>query len=103
MERFSDLLESYVSRDRLLVVGDLNVHFDRPDPSASSLNVVLDSLSLHQLVKVPTYRRGLILDWLITNRVADVLDLSVVDMLLSDHFVISSDLLLRKPVKEKRK
>ena len=32
-----------------------------------------------------------------------MLDLTVVDMLLSDHFVISLDLLLRKPVREKRK
>ena len=33
------------------VVGDLNVHFDKPsDPSTSDLNVVLDNLSLHQLV-----------------------------------------------------
>ena len=31
-----------------------------------------------------------------------MLDLTVVDMLLSDHFVISFDLLLRKPVREKR-
>ena len=43
------------------------------------------------------------LDWLITNRATDVLDLTVVDMLLLDHFVISFDLLLRKPVREKRK
>ena len=28
LEQFSDLLESYVSCDRLFVVGDLNVHFD---------------------------------------------------------------------------
>ena len=32
-----------------------------------------------------------------------MLDLTVVDMLLSDHLVISFDLLLRKPVREKRK
>ena len=32
-----------------------------------------------------------------------MLDLTVVDMLLSDHFVISFDLLLRKPVTEKKK
>ena len=33
LEQFSDLLESYVSCDRLFVVGDLNVHFDKPsDP-----------------------------------------------------------------------
>ena len=85
-------------------MGDLNVHFDKPaDPSTSALNVVLDNLSLHQLVNVPTHRRGHTLDWLITNRATDVLDLTVVDMLLSDHFVISFDLLLRKPVREKRK
>ena len=103
LEQFSDLLESCVSCDGLFVVGDLNVHFDKPDPSTSALNVVLDNLILHQLVKVPTHRRGHTLDWLITNRVTDVLDLTVVDMLLSDHFVISFDLLLRKPVREKKK
>ena len=104
LEQFSDLLESYVSCDRLFVVGDLNVHLDKPpDPSTSALNVVLDNLSLHQLVSVPTHRCGHSLDWLITNRATDVLDLIVVDMLLSDHFVISFDLLLRKPVREKRK
>ena len=43
------------------------------------------------------------LDWLITNRATDVLDLTVVDMLLSNHFVISFDLLLRKPVREKKR
>ena len=104
LEQFSDLLESYVSCDRLFVVGDLNVHFDKlSDPSTSALNVVLDNLRLHQLVNVPTHRSGHTLDWLITNRATDVLDLTVVDMLLSDHFVISFDLLLRKPVREKRK
>ena len=54
LEQFSDLLELYVSCDGLFVVGDLNVHFDKPsDPSTSALNVVLDNLILHQLVKTP--------------------------------------------------
>ena len=103
LEQFSDLLESYVSCDRLFVVGDLSVLFDKPsDPTTSAENIVLDNLSLHQLVNVPTHRRGHTLYWLITNRATDVLDLTVVDMLLSDHFVISFDLLLRKSVREKR-
>ena len=98
------ICENHVSCDRLFVVGDLNVHFDKPsDHTTSALNVVLDNLSLLQLVNVPTHRRGHTLDWLITNRATDVLDLTVVDMSLSDHFVISFDLLLRKPVREKRK
>ena len=89
MEQFTDLLESYVACDRLFVVGDLNVHFDNPsDPSTAALNAVLANLSLEQLVNVPAYRRGHTLDWLITNRATDVLDLTVADMLLSDHFVI---------------
>ena len=71
--------------------------------TTSSRNVVLDNLSLYQLVKVPTHRRGHTLDWLITNRATDVLDLTVFDMLLSDHFVISFDLLLRNPVREIKK
>ena len=104
LEQFSDLLESYVSCDRLFVVGDLNVRIDKPsDPSTSALNVVLDNLTLHLLVKVPTHRSGHTLDWLITNPVTDVLNLTVVDTLLSDHFVISFDLLLRKPAREKKK
>ena len=98
LEQFSDLLESYVSCDRLFVVGDLNVHFDNPsDPCTAALNVILGNLSLEQLVNVLTHRRGHTLDWLITNRSTDVLNLTVAHMLLSDHFVISFDLLLRKP------
>ena len=63
LEHFSDLLESNVSCDRLFVVVDLNVHFDKPsDASISALHVVLDNLSLHQLVNVPTHWRGHTLD-----------------------------------------
>ena len=98
LEQFTDLLESYVACDRLFVVGDLNVHFHNPsDPCTAALNSVLANLSLEQLVNVPTHRCGHTLDWLITNRATDVLDLTVADMLLSDHFVISFDLLLRNP------
>ena len=56
-------------------------------PVTSAQNVVLDSLSLHQLVKVPTHRRGHTLDWLITNHATNVLDLTVIDMLLSGHLL----------------
>ena len=104
LEQFSYLLESYVSCDRLFVVGDLNVHFDKSsDPSTSAPNVILDNLCLRQLVKVPTHQIGQTSDWLIINRATDVLDLTVVDMLVSNHFVISFDQLLRKPVRKNKK
>ena len=98
LEKFTDSLESYVACDRLFVVGDLNVHFDNPsDPCTAALNAVLAHLSLEQLVNISTHRRGHTLDWLITNCATDVLDLTVADILLSDHFVISFGLFLRKP------
>ena len=89
LEQFSDLLELSVSCDGLFVVGDLNVHLDKPShPSTSAPNVGLDNLSLHQLIKVSTPRHGYPLDWLTTNHATNILDLTVVDMLLlSDHFV----------------
>ena len=103
-EQFSDLLKSYVSCGRIFVVSDLNVQFDKfSDPGTSALNVVLDNLRLQQFVKVPTHRRGYTLDRLMTNRATDVLNLTVVDMLLSDNFVIAFHLLLRKPVRENKK
>ena len=83
---------------RLFVVGDLHVHFDNSsDPCTAALNAVLGNFSLEQLVNVPTHRRGHTLDRLMTNRATDILDLTVADMLLSDHFVIYFDLLFRKP------
>ena len=55
LEQFSDLLESYVSCDKLVVAGD---------PSTSALNVVLDNLSLQ-------------------NRATDVLGLTVFDIFVT--------------------
>ena len=63
----------------------------------SCSNAVLGNLSSEQFVNIPTHRCGHTLDWLITNRATGVLDPTTADMLLSDHFVISFDLLLRKP------
>ena len=72
-------------------------------PCTIALNAVLGNLSLEQLEIVPTHRCGHTLDWLIMNRTTDVLDLTTADMLLSDPFVISFDLLLRKPGRATKK
>ena len=86
--------KNYVACRRLSLEGGLNVHLDNPsDACTAALNVVLGNLSLQQLVNVPTHRRGHTLNWLITNHATDVLDLVVADIVLSDHFVISFDLL----------
>ena len=103
LDQFPDLLEAYITHERLFVVGDINVHFDNPsDHSTVALKALLENLGLEQLITVPTQRKGHTLDWLITNCVTDVKDLSVCDMMLSDHFVISFELDLRKPCKAKK-
>ena len=104
LDEFPDLLESYVSCDRLFVLGDINFHFDSDsDISVADLKKLLHNLSLQQLVNVPTHRRGRTLDWLITNRVVDVEVLCVVDKLISDHFVISFALLSESQGRRQRK
>ena len=93
-----DLLEQYVTCDKLFLVGDLNVHFDcKSDASASQMNKLLHSLDLQQIVSCPTHRLGHTLDVLITNDPLSVLDLSVVDKALSDHFCINFRLSLAHP------
>ena len=104
LDEFPDLLEMYSTYEKLFVVGDINVHFDDPRNHCTiALNVVLENLSLQQIINVPTQRKGHTLDWVLTNSVSDIADLSVCDMLLSDHFVISFELHLRKPGKSTKK
>ena len=80
-------------------MGDLNIHFSNPsDPCTAALNVVLGSLSKLVWNNVPTHCCIHTLDLLIMKRATDVLDLTVADTFLSDHLVISLDLLLRKKV-----
>ena len=75
-------------------------HLDsNSDACVTDMKNLLHSLSLQQLVTVPTHRRRHTLDWLITKRDMDVEELCVVDELISDHFVISFALRFRKPGK----
>ena len=76
------------------IVGDLNVHSNNSsDPCTAALNVAVGNLSLEQLVNVPTHCHVNTLGWLIMDRATDVLKLTVADMLLSSHFVISFEVI----------
>ena len=100
-DEYPDLLESYVSCNRPFVLGDITFHLDsNSDACVTDLKNLLHSLSLQQLVTVPTcYRRGHTLDWRITNRDVGVEELCVADKHISNHFVISFALRFRKPGK----
>ena len=51
-----DLLESYVYCDRLSIADDLIFYFDKPSDPSTALNVELDHLCLHHIVKITTHR-----------------------------------------------
>ena len=54
LDEFPDLLQSYVSCDRLFVLGDINFHvYSDSDVSVADLKKLLLNLSLQQLVNVP--------------------------------------------------
>ena len=69
----------------------------QPNNTYTAALLVLGNLTLKQLVNVPTHCCCHTLDWLIMNHATDVLDLTVTDIFLSDHFVISFDLSLKRP------
>ena len=96
MEEFPDLLESLMSHDRLIIVGDFNFHFDsNTDRNVKDLKTLIDHHNLKQLVNVPTQIFGHTLDWILTNNESDVQDVHVVNKLISDHYVVSFDIPFR--------
>ena len=71
--------------DCLLIVGDFNIHVDKPeDRSAKELCCVLENFGLSHHVNQPTNNKGHTLDLLISKGL-DISNLSVSDVGLSDH------------------
>ncbi|PVD20251.1 hypothetical protein C0Q70_20748 [Pomacea canaliculata] len=98
------LLDSLLTKEKILILGDVNVHFDRPqDSDVKRLIEALDSRGLCQLIDKPTHRLGHILDWVITCAPSESLVKSAVveDFLLSDHFVQSLVTDLSRPRRRK--
>ncbi|RXN00939.1 hypothetical protein EOD39_8321 [Acipenser ruthenus] len=77
--------------------GDFNIHVDLPSsPLVTDFVTLLDCLGLSQSVSVPTHTHGHTLDLLIT-RGLDISNLSVSDISLSDHFLITANINLPVP------
>uniref|UniRef100_A0A3B3DLX2 SGNH hydrolase-type esterase domain-containing protein n=1 Tax=Oryzias melastigma TaxID=30732 RepID=A0A3B3DLX2_ORYME len=87
---FSELLSLvYVDFSKIMILGDLNLHIDDlSDNYAQEFLNVLVNMNFTQHVNVPTHNRGHILDLLITHGL-QVSVTSVVDVGLSDHFLLS--------------
>ena len=83
----------------VLLVGDLNVHFDRPaDPFTAKVNDVLYMFDLTQSVKEPTHRCGHTLDCVIHKNDSDcVHSVCVTHAIESDHACIVTQLNVSRP------
>lgn len=91
---FSDYLESVMSNEPLVLLGDVNIHVDVPtDMDAIQFRDLLDSMSLQQHVKQPTHIHGHTLDLLITRQ-SDVIIAKEpeIERYFSDHAVVLCDL-----------
>ena len=88
MDEFSDkLINCTTAHQNLLVMGDFNIHKDKPDsPLPSKFIHLLEECALSQLVKDQTHCMGHILDLVITKSDnSPVHSLSVYDLGISDH------------------
>ena len=102
---FSSLLKRLVSSTgRLLLAGDFNFHVN--DSSDNTANKFLDLLSCFNLevcnVHTPTHKNNNTLDLIITRSGEEtVLNLSINDPVISDHFAVLCTLAIKRPPKAK--
>ena len=101
---FQDCLDKYIQKKTWpVIIGDFNIHFDDPsDSDTKKMKQILNTYGLYQLVNQPTHKKGHTLDWVLTDSVKMMRNMQVIDKCLSDHYVISFDLNIRKPGKQKR-
>ncbi|MGH0119602.1 UNVERIFIED_CONTAM: hypothetical protein FKN15_056870 [Acipenser sinensis] len=87
----------YTSTDEILLLGDFNIHVDLPSsPLVTDFVMLLDCHGLSHCVNVPTQTHGHTLDLLITRGLY-ISNLSVSDISLSDHFLITANINLHAP------
>ena len=96
--------ERLTERDKTVVIGDFNLHFDvQTNPDVQKLCSLLSEQSFTQIVDEPTNKSGHILHWLVTAEDSTLIhDVSVSENLLSDHKSLFFSLSPSRPLKKKR-
>lgn len=104
IEDLQSLFESYATRKpRPIFLGDFNLHFENStNPNVKTVKSIISSNSLTQHVDVPTHNKQHTLDWVISDEQTNISNLSVTDISLSDHFLITFNIDIKK-TPEKRK
>ena len=105
IQEFSEYLELLsASTGKLLIMGDFNIHVDRPDlPVVAKFLSTLVIFGLNQHVVDATHIDGHTLDLVITRCSDDFIYDSFVSDLISDHFAVISVVRAHKPLLLKKK
>ena len=91
LDDFDEFLSRLIqNKSKLVLVGDLNVHFDvENDPVAKKVSKMLDTYGLQQLVTSSTHRCNQILNVVICKENdCPVVSFKVIDPLISDHSAV---------------
>ena len=100
-EEFSRLLEQVSAEHsgHLLITGDLNFHVDNPNNSNAKRFVdLLEAFDLKQHVCGKTHHNGQTLDVVVTRSNDSLIrGVKVMDPVISDHYAVHCDLLMKKP------
>ena len=101
---FSKLLEKVaIEPGKLLIVGDLNVHWDEKNATETrDFETLLSSFNLQQSVEESTHRHGHILDWVISRPQDNLVKSCSVDSMISDHHAVVVHLECSRPHPQKK-
>ena len=104
-EEYPKLLESVILKhNKLLLVGDFNIHVDNPDDNLASFFIdTLSSFGLQQHVNKSTHKKSHILDLVITRGNENIDKLCVIDPDISDHYLVTFNLDVKLPKLEHEK
>ncbi|XP_033111443.1 uncharacterized protein LOC117112465 [Anneissia japonica] len=99
LREFDEFIDTvHLLPGKLLIMGDLNVHFDLPSkPDVAHVLASVSSADLVQVVTKPIYVHGHILDPLITSVDTCIIDHSIHCNHHSDHAVVCANIALGSP------
>ena len=103
LEEFPEHVSSMLrSSKNVIILGDFNIPWNKPEhPDTTSLREIFDMYDLHQHINIQTHKLGNTLDWLISNCLDTIQDITGKDF-MSDHNIIEWKFQINRKVTEKR-
>jgi hypothetical protein len=100
LEEFEDFLAEMITRqERIILLGDFNIHWDDAENSGvKTFRSLIDTFQLKQHIDTPTHRDGHTLDLIMTSSsiTPHVNSIEVQDIHLSDHYLVTFSLRTKK-------